>query len=56
MWSNPQFSADLVTLTEEILDENFIFLWSVELNTQQKETAVVFDTWEYKWANRLPHI
>ena len=25
MWPNPQFLADLVTFTEEILMENFIF-------------------------------
>ena len=25
MWPNPQEAADLVTLTEEILNENFIF-------------------------------
>ena len=25
MWANPQKTADLVTLTEEILIENFIF-------------------------------
>ena len=28
MWPNPQFSADLVTFTEEILNENVHFLWS----------------------------
>ena len=26
MWSNPQFSAELVTFTEEILNEKFRFL------------------------------
>ena len=25
MWPNPQFPADLVTFSEEILKENFIF-------------------------------
>ena len=25
MWPNPQETADLVTFTEEILNENFIF-------------------------------
>ena len=25
MWSNPKFPADLVTFTEEIINENFIF-------------------------------
>ena len=29
MWPNPQFSADLVTLTEEILNGKIIFLCSV---------------------------
>ena len=29
MWPNPQFSADLVTLTEEILTGKFHFLCSV---------------------------
>ena len=28
MWSNPQFPADLVTFTEEILNRNFHFLCS----------------------------
>ena len=28
MWPNPQFSADLVTFTEEILNEKFHFLCS----------------------------
>ena len=28
MWPNPQFPADLVTFTEEILNKNFIFLSS----------------------------
>ena len=26
MWPNPEFSADLVILTEEMLNENFIFV------------------------------
>ena len=26
------------------------------LNTQQKEAVVGFDTGNYEWANRLPHI
>ena len=26
MWPNPQFPADLVTFTEEIFIENFIFV------------------------------
>ena len=25
MWANPQFPVDLVTLTEDILNENFFF-------------------------------
>ena len=28
MWPNPQFSADLVTFTEKILDEKLQFLCS----------------------------
>ena len=28
MWPNPQFSADFVTFTEEILNEKFHVLWS----------------------------
>ena len=29
MWPNPQETADLVTFTEEILNEKFRFLFSV---------------------------
>ena len=29
MWPNPQETADLVTFTEEILNEKYHFLWSV---------------------------
>ena len=29
MWSNPQEAAYLVKFTEELLDENLHFLWSV---------------------------
>ena len=29
MWRNPQETADLVTFTEEILNEKLHFLWSV---------------------------
>ena len=29
MWTNPQEAADLVTFTEEILNENLYFLFSV---------------------------
>ena len=28
MWPNPQFPADLVTFTEEILHGKLYFLWS----------------------------
>ena len=33
MWAIPRFSADLVTLTEKILNENFTFFvqWQVEM-------------------------
>ena len=31
MWPNPQFPADLVTFTEEILKGKFHFLYSVNL-------------------------
>ena len=30
MWPNPQFPADLVTFTEEILNRKLHFLWSVK--------------------------
>ena len=36
MWPNPQFPADLVTFTEEILNEKLHFLWrGNRLNTNQ---------------------
>ena len=31
MWPNPQFPADLVTFTEEILNGKLRFLWNVAL-------------------------
>ena len=43
MWPNPQFSADLVTFTEEILNEKFHFLCSsicdLDLYRAQKTRA-----------------
>ena len=35
MWPNPQETADLVTFTEEILNEKLHFLCSVMLITNQ---------------------
>ena len=31
MWPNPQETADLVTFTEEILNEKFHFLYSLKV-------------------------
>ena len=39
MWPNPQFSVDLVTFTEEILNENFIFC-----------AADIKSIWKFPWA------
>ena len=44
MWPNPLFSADLVTSTEEILNENFIFLWSACFLISAVFAPVVFWT------------
>ena len=35
MWPNPQFPADLVTFTEEILNVKLYFLYSVRLDSYQ---------------------
>ena len=35
MWPDPQETADLVTFTEEILNENFIFCAVWQLNLKQ---------------------
>ena len=38
MWPNPQFPTDLVTFTEEILNENLHFLCSVLVEEGVKRT------------------
>ena len=43
MWPNSQFSAELVTFTEEILMENFIFLCSMKwFSPRSSESQIYF--------------
>ena len=37
MWPNPQFSADLVTFTEEILNGKLLFLCSLVILMQEQK-------------------
>ena len=49
MWPNPQFSADLVTFTEEILNEKLYFLCS-----DCQFGGGVCSEWLHKWFFILP--
>ena len=41
MWSNPQFPADLVTFTEDILNGKLHFLCSVRLSLFSNQTTAI---------------
>ena len=41
MWPNPQFPENLVTFTEEILNEKLHFLWSVTVLTDGTHWCVI---------------
>ena len=55
MWPNPEFAADLVTFTEEILNEKLHFLSNAGTfsNVMTKDQFPLKENfpWKSKWAN-----
>ena len=58
MWSNPQFPADLVKFTEEILNENFIFCAALYLLLWRCDTnqIVVKFSWQQSILSHLEKV
>ena len=51
MWPNPQFPADLVTFTDEILNEKFHFLCEIALcsfESKNQIANVLLEEWFIK--------
>ena len=53
MWPNPQFLADLVTFTEEILNEKCHFLYTDFVDCVKSQAAKILEGLREKWPSSV---